>query len=90
MELLKTKSKEEYDYEKLQRQQDSYLGNMWKKVDNEIYQHSIYYETTRLSSYADFEGMEFFPEIFNMETQKPVVEQVHLGNWNNVFPTYTC
>ena len=28
--------------------------------------------------------------VWNMETQKPVVEQVHLGNWNNVFPTYTC
>ena len=62
-ELLRTKSKEEYDYEKLERQQDKYLSNMWKKVDNEIYQHSIYYETTRLASYADFEGMEFFPEI---------------------------
>ncbi len=62
-ELLKTKSKEEYDYEKLKRQQDAYLANQWKKVDNEIYQHSIYYETTRLASYADFEGMEFFPEI---------------------------
>ena len=62
-ELLKTKSKEEYEYEKLQRQQDKYLSNMWTKVDNEIYQHSVYYETTRLASYADFEGMEFFPEI---------------------------
>ena len=62
-ELLKTKSKEEYEYEKLQRQQDKYLSGMWQKVDNEIYQHSIYYETTRLASYADFEGMEFFPEI---------------------------
>ena len=62
-ELLKTKSKEEYDYEKLQLQQDKYLSDQWKKVDNEIYQHSIYYETTRLASYADFEGMEFFPEI---------------------------
>jgi hypothetical protein len=62
-ELLKTKSKEEYDYEKLQQQQNKYLSNMWSKVDNEIYQHSIYYETTRLASYADFEGMEFFPEI---------------------------
>ena len=62
-ELLKTQSKEEYDYEKLQMQQQSYLSNMWKKVDNEIYQHSIYYETTRLASYADYEGMEFFPEI---------------------------
>ena len=62
-ELLKTKSKEEYEYEKLQRQQDAYLANQWQKVDNEIYQHSVYYETTRLASYADFEGMEFFPEI---------------------------
>ena len=62
-ELLKTKSKEEYDFEKLKQQQDKYLSGMWQKVDNEIYQHSIYYETTRLASYADFEGMEFFPEI---------------------------
>jgi hypothetical protein len=62
-ELLKTQSKEEYDYKKLQLQQNKYLSNMWEKVDNEIYQHSIYYETTRLASYADFEGMEFFPEI---------------------------
>ena len=62
-ELLRTKSKEEYEFEKLKKQQDAYLSNMWQKVDNEIYQHSIYYETTRLASYADFEGMEFFPEI---------------------------
>ena len=62
-ELLRTKSKEEYEFEKLKKQQDTYLSNMWQKVDNEIYQHSIYYETTRLASYADFEGMEFFPEI---------------------------
>jgi hypothetical protein len=62
-ELLKTKSKEDYEFEKLKRQQDTYLANMWQKVDNEIYQHSIYYETTRMASYADFEGMEFFPEI---------------------------
>ena len=62
-ELLKTQSKEEYDFEKLKLQQDAYLNNQWKKVDNEIYQHSIYYETTRLASYADYEGMEFFPEI---------------------------
>ena len=62
-ELLKTQSKEEYDFQKLQLQQDAFLNNQWKKVDNEIYQHSIYYETTRLASYADYEGMEFFPEI---------------------------
>jgi len=62
-ELLKTQSKEEYEFEKLQLQQNAFLNNQWKKVDNEIYQHSIYYETTRLASYADYEGMEFFPEI---------------------------
>ena len=62
-ELLKTQSKEEYEFQKLQLQQDAFLNNQWKKVDNEIYQHSIYYETTRLASYADYEGMEFFPEI---------------------------
>ena len=31
-ELLKTKSKEEYDYEKLKRQQDAYLANQWKRL----------------------------------------------------------
>ena len=62
-ELLKTQSKEEYEFQKLQLQQDAFLNNQWKKVDNEIYQHSIYYVTTRLASYADYEGMEFFPEI---------------------------
>ena len=34
-ELLRTKSKEEYDHEKLKKQQDSYLSNMWQKVDND-------------------------------------------------------
>ncbi len=62
-ELLKTKSKEEYEHEKLKQQQDKYLSGMWQTVDNEIYQHSIYYETTRLASYADFEVWSFFPEI---------------------------
>ena len=35
-------------------------------------------------------GKLLYQVVWNMETQKPVVEQVHLGNWNNVFPTYTC
>ena len=35
-------------------------------------------------------GKLLYQVAWNMETQKPVVEQVHLGNWNNVFPTYTC
>ena len=62
-EILKTKSKEEYEYKKLEAQQAKYLGNMWHRVDNEIYQQSVFYETTRLASYSDFEVMEFFPEI---------------------------
>jgi hypothetical protein len=62
-EILKTKSKEEYEYKKLEAQQSKYLANMWHRVDNEIYQQSVFYETTRLASYSDFEGMEFFPEI---------------------------
>tara|TARA_R110002126_G_scaffold34665_3_gene107086 strand:- start:4062 stop:6074 length:2013 start_codon:yes stop_codon:yes gene_type:complete len=62
-QILKTQSKEEYDTAKLEAQQSKYLSNMWHKVDNEIYQQSVFYETTRIASYSDFEGMEFFPEI---------------------------
>ena len=61
--LLKTQSKEEYDSVKLQNQQNKYLRNVWKKVDGELFQQSIHYETTRIGSYTDFESMEFYPEI---------------------------
>jgi hypothetical protein len=62
-ELLKTKSKEDYNTEKLQAQQSLYLKNQWEKVDNTLYQQAVFYETTRIASYTDFESMEFFPEI---------------------------
>lgn len=62
-ELLKTKSQDEYDTAKLQAQQNKYLGNLWRKVDGELYQQAIYYETNRIGSYSDFESMEFYPEI---------------------------
>jgi len=62
-ELLTTKSKEAYDKEKLERQQGLYLKNQWMKVDSELYQKAVNYETTRLASYTDFEAMEFYPEI---------------------------
>jgi hypothetical protein len=61
--LIKTQSKEEYDTVKLQQQQNKYLRNVWRKVDGEIFQQSIHYETTRIGSYTDFENMEFYPEI---------------------------
>jgi len=62
-QLLKTQSKEEYEVAKLQAQQNKYLANQWQKVDGELFQQSVYYETTRIASYSDFEGMEFYPEI---------------------------
>jgi hypothetical protein len=62
-EILTTQSKEEFDVTKLQAQQNKYLQNMWAKVDGELYQQAIHYETTRVGSYSDFETMEFYPEI---------------------------
>jgi hypothetical protein len=61
--LLKTQSKEEYEAAKLQAQQAKFLGGVWRKTENELIQHSMHYETTRIGSYADFESMEFYPEI---------------------------
>jgi len=62
-ELLKTDSKAEYERAKLQAQQNKYLGQTWKKVENGLFQQSINYETTRIGSYSDFEAMEFYPTI---------------------------
>ena len=62
-ELLKTTDKTEFDRAKLEAQQSKYLAGMWSKVDSELFQQSIHYETTRIGSYSDFESMEFFPEI---------------------------
>ena len=62
-ELLRTKSREEYEKEKLQAQQTFYLTNQWAKVENNLYSQAIYYEPTRLSSQYDYESMEYTPEI---------------------------
>ena len=63
-DLLKTTaSKAEYEKEKLTAQQSSYLSKQWRKVENEIYTQSVYYEPTRLAAYFDYESMEFTPEI---------------------------
>ena len=62
-ELLRTKSREEYEKEKLQAQQTFYLTNQWAKVENNMYSQAIYYEPTRLSSQYDYESMEYTPEI---------------------------
>jgi hypothetical protein len=62
-ELLRTKSREEYEKEKLQAQQTYYLTNQWAKVENNLYSQAIYYEPTRLSAQYDYESMEYTPEI---------------------------
>ncbi len=62
-ELLRTKSKEEYETEKLQAQQTYYLTAQWQKVENNLYSQAIYYEPTRLSAQYDYESMEYTPEI---------------------------
>ena len=62
-ELLRTKSREEYELEKLQAQQTLYLTGQWAKVENNLYSQAIYYEPSRLSAQYDYESMEYTPEI---------------------------
>jgi len=62
-DLIVTQSKQDFQKEKLQLQQQKYLESQWAKVDNELYQKSVFYETSRLASYMDYEAMEFTPEI---------------------------
>ena len=57
------KDREDYDVTKRELQQQKYLQSTWAKVDGELYQKTIHYETSRIGSYSDFENMEFFPEI---------------------------
>lgn len=61
--LLKTTSKAEYEQKALQAKQGKYLGSMWGKVEDNLFQQSIQYEMTRIGAYSDFESMEFFPEL---------------------------
>lgn len=62
-EILKTTSKSEYETELLQAQQSQYLADTWKKLDQSLYNQSVYYEPNRLAAYYDYESMEFTPEI---------------------------
>ena len=62
-DLITMQSKQDYDKQKLELQQKSYLESQWQRVDNELYQKAVYYETSRIASYMDYEAMEFTPEI---------------------------
>jgi hypothetical protein len=58
-ELLKTQSKEDYEKALLQAQQSQYIADKWTKLDQSLYNQSVYYEPNRLSAYYDYESMEF-------------------------------
>ena len=62
-ELLKTDSREQYEKALLQAQQSEYISDKWTKLDQNLYNQSIYYEPNRLAAYYDYESMEFTPEI---------------------------
>jgi hypothetical protein len=62
-ELLKTSDKNEFDKAMLQAQQSSYIADKWAKLDQSLYNQSVYYEPNRLAAYYDYESMEFTPEI---------------------------
>ena len=60
-ELLKTDSREDYEKALLQAQQSQYIADKWSKMDQSLYNQSVYYEPNRLSAYYDYESMEFTP-----------------------------
>jgi hypothetical protein len=62
-EILKTNSREEYEKALLQAQQSEYIADKWAKLDQSLYNQSVYYEPNRMSAYYDYESMEFTPEI---------------------------
>jgi hypothetical protein len=62
-QILKTDSKEEYEKAVLQAQQSQYIADKWSKLDQSLYNQSVYYEPNRLAAYYDYESMEFTPEI---------------------------
>ena len=61
--LLKTDSREDFEREILQQQQSQYIADKWAKLDQSLYNQSVYYEPNRLAAYYDYESMEFTPEI---------------------------
>ncbi len=62
-ELLKTDNREDYERALLQAQQSTYIADKWTKLDQSLYNQSVYYEPNRLAAYYDYESMEFTPEI---------------------------
>ena len=62
-DLITTQTQNDYNREKLESQQKNFLESSWERVDSELYQKAVFYETSRIASYMDYEAMEFTPEI---------------------------
>ena len=62
-EIFRTTDKAEFEQAKLLTQQNKYLGKVWKKVENGVFQQALNNESTRIGSYSDFEAMEQYPTI---------------------------
>lgn len=62
-ELIRTKSKEEYETKKLEKQQGSYLRGLWNKANTLIKYQVLQNEARRIPSYYDYEKMEEYPII---------------------------
>jgi hypothetical protein len=62
-QILNTDNREEYEKAMLQAQQSQYVADKWSKLDQSLYNQSVYYEPNRLAATYDYESMEFTPEI---------------------------
>ena len=47
-QILKTDSREDFEREMLQQQQSQYIADKWTKLDQSLYNQSVYYEPNRL------------------------------------------
>jgi hypothetical protein len=54
-DLIVTNSREDFEREKLLMQQQKFMESQWSKVDSELYNKAVYYETARIPSYMDYD-----------------------------------
>jgi len=57
--LVKTKSKEEFEKLRLQKQQQKYLKSQWKKARNVVDRNVLIHEAQRIPAYYDYDMMSY-------------------------------
>ena len=62
-EIIRTTDPEEFQTKKLERQQRSFLKNLWNKATSLIQHQVLQNEARRIPSYYDYEKMEEYPII---------------------------